>query len=675
MESNDHRLIALALAIAIAPSAIVGCKKQRESAPAPAKAGAKDAAPAADQPPAAGTDSPAPDKPRGPTRLDLAGDLLPDGAIARLGSVRFLDRALQRLVFTPDGSHVISNAENAYVVWDAQTGHEQRRIDLDAANWPMAVSPDGKLLAGAVLGNGKLRLINVASGKVEAEVDGRAGEIRALCWSGPERVVTGSEDAAVVIWKTKGEPVAERTLTGDWKAVTAIACSARTSIVAWGSRDGRIYLANAQGKVISLGKARNAVNAVAISPDGAYIAAGSSDDVLRIWKTADPAVPVDVVAHDRKVFSAVFSPDSKILYTTGGDPQFRGWNPATGELVLELPGVEKLHAQLMTLSPDGKRIASWSEYAQGRGTEGGRWWLWEADTGKPVGELDRHRESIGAIVYSPDGATIATGSDDRTVRTWDAITGKSLAASGDQGGRVRAIRFAPDGKSVMLSGEFAKLARWKLGGAGTDIISEPVGGEVVGFDVSPDGKTVVTGDEIGRVWTIDASTGKKLRAHDKGVYSAITGVAFTRDGKNVIISGRDSAILIGDAANAAEVAKLQPSDTVSNFAVTVSPDGGLLASAGDDGRVRLWSVAPWKELRVLEGHDGTVRAVAFSADGKRVVSGGNDGTVRVWDAGSGTELAAFSGHKGAVNAVAFAPDGKTVASGGQDTTGLVWKLP
>jgi WD40 repeat protein len=106
-------------------------------------------------------------------------------------------------------------------------------------------------------------------------------------------------------------------------------------------------------------------------------------------------------------------------------------------------------------------------------------------------------------------------------------------------------------------------------------------------------------------------------------------------------------------------------------ALSFTDDGGVLASASDDGTIILWDVERGKPLFTLNGHSDSVRAVSFALGGNLLASGSDDGTVRVWDVISGEAARVLKGHAGSVAKVAFQPDG-TIVSAGHDGIVIIW---
>jgi RNA polymerase sigma factor (sigma-70 family) len=151
----------------------------------------------------------------------------------------------------------------------------------------------------------------------------------------------------------------------------------------------------------------------------------------------------------------------------------------------------------------------------------------------------------------------------------------------------------------------------------------------------------------------------------------VTSVAFSPDGKLLASAGEDATVRLWSRATEREVHRL-----VGHrgwvYGVAFAPGGDLLASCGEDRSLRLWSTATGQQVRPFQGHQGPVHCVAFSADGKMLVSAGGDRTIRLWDVATGREVRRLTGHRDRVGCVAFSPDGRALLSGSKDGTVRLW---
>ena len=109
------------------------------------------------------------------------------------------------------------------------------------------------------------------------------------------------------------------------------------------------------------------------------------------------------------------------------------------------------------------------------------------------------------------------------------------------------------------------------------------------------------------------------------------------------------------------------------LSMAFSRDNQRVVTAGEDGKVRVWSVPDWKLLHTLSGHNGTVRWAEFSADGRWIVSGGQDHTVRVWSTDNGAPLQTLTEGQEPIRTVAFSPNGEFLAASAEQMV-WVWKV-
>ena len=223
--------------------------------------------------------------------------------------------------------------------------------------------------------------------------------------------------------------------------------------------------------------------------------------------------------------------------------------------------------------------------------------LWEAASGKPIGEPMKHGSVVYSAQFSPDGQRVVTASMDGTARVWDAASGKPIGESMQHENGVNSAQFSPDGQRVVTASWDNTARLWDA--ASGKAIGEPMKHES-GYDVD------------------FQLTGRYVRS-----------AQFSPDGQRVVTASNDATARLWDAASGKAIGESMKHENRVNSA-QFSPDGQRVVTASG-WTVRLWDAASGKPIGEPMKLEDEVTSAQFSPDGQRVVTASNDKTARLWD--------------------------------------------
>jgi WD40 repeat protein len=525
------------------------------------------------------------------------------------------------LAWSPDGRQLASASGNLLRVWDVPTGAEREPcVGHTAAITAVAFRPDGSSIV-SVAGDATLRV-----------------------WD-------ADTSTPLAVWSTSGGPAA------------SVAVRPDVSAAAIGSTDGGLRLLDlVTGEERLLVREHSGpVTAVAFSPDGSTLVSGSIDASARLYSVAVGSDRVRYRAHTADVQSLDFAPTGRWL-ASGSAYGSLALYPAPGELP------DRWHAGGTVLaaaySPDGKQLAVGCK-------ERNVVVVWDLASGQVRRVFWGHAGGVLAVAWSRDGRTVASGSEDGTVRLWDATSGAAGPVLRGHAGTVNSVAFNPDG-GYLVSGSFDRTVRvWPVSETGAPADPITVGehdGYVLSVAWSADGRTLASAgaDHVIKLWELpdgararattsrSSAAARRIRVRELGLLvghtSHVYSVAFSADGTRLISGSNDRTMRIWDVPGRRSLA-IVPAHSAKVLAVACDPRGELVASSAEDGSVRVWSlrglraspnpdrdrsenaagVVPDLELWAsLQGHSLGVPALKFSPDGEDLLTGSWDRTVRLW---------------------------------------------
>jgi WD40 repeat protein len=393
---------------------------------------------------------------------------------------------------------------------------------------------------------------------------------------------------------------------------------------------------------------------IEFSPDGKIIASTGNDGTINLWSLYNQKKNV-INSQQGKLFSINFSPDGKIIASAGNDGTIKLW-----DLNGNLQGHVKSHKDYIysiKFSRDGKTIIS--------GGSDGIIRLWNRKSAKTT-MINSLQQYVNCIAISPDDKTIASGGSDGTIRLWD-FSGMPIRTVKSGQPTVNSLVFSPDGKTIASGGSDGTIRL--LNSLGTIVETIKSGQPVVNsINFTFDGKTIISGGSDGTIKLWD--TGGTLIEDLNSGQVVINSIAVSPDNATIASSGNDTNIKLWRLDNISYpvIKSDQGIVNTSDF----SPDGRMIASGGDDGNIKIWH-RDGKMIRKISSGQRVVRTVGFSPDGKIIASGGVDSTIKLWGI-DGNLITTINSSQRVVQSVNFSPDGKTIASGGSDGTLKLWNL-
>jgi WD40 repeat protein len=646
-------------------------------------------------------------------RIDRSGDPLPQRVRFRFGTLRFWNpvggwiHGVNSLAVSPDGRLVATGGlEPPVVLWDLATGREVRRLGHANPRAPgealqqvtlhgIAFTPDGSVLAAGGL-HGRVNRWEVATGRALAPFQqGHRSAVLRVAFAGHGKVlVTGDQDGLVLVRDPDTGQVRHRlgphrdhvavlAISGDGRTVISGGWNQSRVVSVWNATTGRLVRELEPQPFDPFDN-----ESIALAPDGALVAVGREGYEVVVWDVRTGKIVATLAekqdqdiqegdpheVHD-EVSGLAFSPDGKTLASAGRDSSVRLWDVATWTERQRLDWHEG-EAEAIAFAPDGTSLVAAGSAGVVR--------IWALPEGRERVRTTGHRAGVSQLAWSPDRRSIVSVGGDDAVCVIDATSGEQVRREVLLPQICYAIDLTPDGLFLAYQG-LRSDRRVSVLEASTgrlvrvvDLRSER--GGVLVPRLSADGRTLFVGDaergdERGLIMIYDLATGKELRRIEAEGY--IMDLKVSPDGRFLVTHWCNS-VNVYDVATGRLRYRLEHKDASPDhdvYDLAFSPVAALLATAGRDGRIRIWELSSGRALRSLESHPTGVSRVVFSPDGKTLASASfQEPVVRLHEGARGREVDRLEGHRAGVCCLAFAPDGRRLATGSVDTTVLVWEL-
>ncbi len=474
------------------------------------------------------------------------------------------------IAFSPDGTTLASGSWDETVrFWDVATGtHKTTLTEHTDGISNIAFSPDGRTFASSSTNEDKLRLWDAITGTHKAAFNTDAN---CTAFSPDSRtLVTGSWRGELHLWDV-ASATHKAEFLGHLSGIFSVTFSPDGKTLASGGYD-KLYLWDIDSgtRKLSIAGHTNGVYSLAFSPDSKTLASGSSEQI-HLWDIATRTHEAALFVGDWTTnASLAFSPDGNTLVSEGGGTPTHLWDVSSRTHRATIRGYGQTTSGYVryisiALSPDGRFLAR---------SAGNSVQLWYAGRTYKTA-LIGHTDSVTSVAFSSDSRTLASSSEDNTVRLWDVVTDAHKATFTGHTDTVVSVAFSPDGNLLASGSDDNTIILWDVntGEPRTTIVAHTHGINDVVF--SPDGKTLAScgyrDDTTVKLWDVDTGT---LKTTFFGHTYGITEIAFSPDGQTLASGGWDGIVFLWDMNPDVGVRSPNPYET-AQLAEDVNRDGAV----------------------------------------------------------------------------------------------------
>ena len=605
--------------------------------------------------------------------VDVYGDPLPDGAIARMGTVRWHHHDnISRIALSPDGKMAVTAGGDRAIwvlrLWDLETGKQIRQW---IGYGGVAFSPDGKTIAsGETNPAPAVRIRETASGNEIVALRGFKKAVGGVIYSPDgKNLATQADENSTFLWDPATGTLRHQ-LLGKYPVFSPDGTEIATTDQDSRSASGIYFWDVKTGKQRHfLKKAYTWWPGSMISVDGKNIVTGQPGGPV-FW--FDRATGKEIRQMEGDLLASSPKGDMLAIQDKKG---LHLCNVFEGKNQLSIPR-RVVWASNAVFSLDGKTLAV---------VDGTTIRQFDTETGKELRAVPGHSWAIPFVAFSPDTKQLVTAGD-FTMRFWDVPTGKELRQLQCDPNGVKPGALSADGRTVVLQLADSSLSFRDIRSGQEVRHFPPPKNCPQWFAVSPDLNRIAKvriGDGFQRINLFDAGTGQRLTqlvdpANQEKDFASVHAMAFAPDCKT--FAALSNKIILWQLTTGKRLPPVQGpalgsfAGVSGNQSIAFSPNAKILATGCKDNDVGLWEVASGRPITQFKGHSGPVWVVAFGRDGKVLASGSQDGTVRLWEVPTGRQLHVFKGHRASIRSLAFSRDNRLLACGCVDGTALVWDV-